>query len=126
LRRTSLGCAGEGCSRELRGRSLNCSHSVKFFGQIDAQEQGTDDVQSPGSAFAPVHLGAAYFAFRHKRIHASLAQAMTNAIHAESKRLSLNPILSAMGFIVVGASTLKLLAVTRGLGVSIRGEKSEG
>jgi hypothetical protein len=35
----SLSSGGEGPARELRGRSLNCSHSIKFSCQIDSQEQ---------------------------------------------------------------------------------------
>jgi hypothetical protein len=32
---------GEGLTRKLGGCTLDCGHSVKLFGQIDSQEQGT-------------------------------------------------------------------------------------
>jgi hypothetical protein len=80
---------------------------------------------SSSCTFAAIDLSAADFTFGYERVYACLAEAMANAIHAKPESLSFDPVLTAKGFVVVGAGALELFAVTRGLPLSTRGYDDE-
>ena len=67
--------------------------------------------QLVATSLPPLNLLLANLAGGDQRVHASLREPLTGAVHAKAERLGFNSVLATMLLVILGASLLHCLAI---------------